>query len=224
MSKYAEVVAIVEGKTEEYFVKELLAPHLIKNNIYITPIIASKPRQKGGDIKFARIKNDVEKHLKQRIDTYVTIIVDYYGINKDWPGMGASKSKNGALNRASAINSATKSKIKETLPNLNIEKRFIPYVSMHELEALLFSAPEVLARNLGVEQAKIEQIIIECGEPENINDKKETAPSKRLLKLSRRFKKINTGIAVFRDAGIVKIREKCPIFNAWLEELENLGN
>jgi len=39
--------------------------------------------------------------------------------------------------------------------------------------------------------------------------------------LSKRFKKITTGIAVAREIGLEKIREYCPIFNDWLTVLEN---
>ena len=91
MSSYVEVVVLVEGATEQRFVKDLLAPYLSKQNIYMTPIILDKPGQKGGDVKFARAKNDIEKHLKQRRDTWITLFVDYYGIRGDWPGYEQSK-------------------------------------------------------------------------------------------------------------------------------------
>jgi len=59
MSNCVEIVAIVEGKTEEIFIKNILQPHLANKNIFITPIIVSKPGQKGGDVKFSRVKNDI---------------------------------------------------------------------------------------------------------------------------------------------------------------------
>jgi hypothetical protein len=83
---YIEVVAIVEGKTEQIFIEALLAPYLAQKNIFLTATQVSKPGQKGGDVSFERVKKDLELHLKQRSDTYVTILVDYYG-TKEWPGM-----------------------------------------------------------------------------------------------------------------------------------------
>jgi len=102
--------------------------------------------------------------------------------------------------------------------------RFIPYVSMHEIEALYFSDPPCLAKKLGVEQWHIDSILEECGEPENINDQFTTAPSKRLVKLSNRFKKTTTGIAIAEAIGIPKMRESCPLFNTWVASLVNLGS
>ncbi len=49
----------------------------------MTPIMISKPGQKGGDVKFARVKNDIGLYLKQGSDTLLTLFVDYYGIKKE---------------------------------------------------------------------------------------------------------------------------------------------
>lgn len=103
------------------------------------------------------------------------------------------------------------------------DRRFIPYVSMHEFEALLFSEPKTLAEQLHVPQSKISKILSECGEPENINLSPQTAPSKRLELLSDRFKKTTTGIAVAKAIGLVRIRENCPIFHGWLSVVEKLA-
>ena len=64
MADYAELVMLVEGPTEQIFVKQLLEPYLAAKRVYTTPIILSKPGQKGGDVKFSRARNDIERHLK----------------------------------------------------------------------------------------------------------------------------------------------------------------
>ena len=66
MSKRIEVVALAEGRTEEIFIKSLLAPYLERTKVYMTPIILTKPGQNGGDVRFSRTQNDIERHLKQR--------------------------------------------------------------------------------------------------------------------------------------------------------------
>lgn len=86
MSDYIEVIAIVEGKTEQVFVESVLQPYLAQQNIFISATQVSKPGQKGGDVRFSRVSRDIERHLKQRPDTYVTTLVDYYGV-KEWPGL-----------------------------------------------------------------------------------------------------------------------------------------
>jgi hypothetical protein len=93
---------------------------------------------------------------------------------------------------------------------------------MHEFEALLFSEPQKLAEQLNVSKSKIDKILSDCGEPENIDDSPRTAPSKRLEYLSDRFKKTSTGITIAKAIGLTKIRERCPIFTNWLRSVEDL--
>ena len=66
MSNFLEVVVLVEGQTEQKFVNDVLAPYMVVKGIYMTPIIISKKGQKGGDVKFQRVKTDICNHLKQR--------------------------------------------------------------------------------------------------------------------------------------------------------------
>ncbi len=94
---------------------------------------------------------------------------------------------------------------------------------MHEFEAMLFNDPKILADSIGVQRPQIEKILKECGEPENIDDSPHSAPSKRIEILSTRFKKTATGIAIAKAIGLDKIREQCPIFNAWLIKIEKLS-
>lgn len=222
MSSYAEVIVLVEGPTEQRFVKHLLAPYMSERSVYLTAIILDKPGEKGGDVKFARAKKDIEKHLKQRRDTWVTLLVDYYGIRGDWPGYAESKRQVDHTRKAEIMNQATAEQIHNLFPDQDPEIRFIPYVSMHEIEALYFSDPVCLAETMGVRQEEIVAILEECGEPEKINDNSTTAPSKRLVALSDRFKKTSTGIAIARGIGIPKMRSACPLFDAWLAKLESL--
>lgn len=104
------------------------------------------------------------------------------------------------------------------------ERRFIPYISVHEFEALLFSDSTSLAEAIEIKENKITCILDECGEPEAINNKQETAPSKRLDKLSKngKFPKTTKGITIATEIGIDKIRGKCPVFNNWIAKLESL--
>ena len=224
MSSYAEVVVLVEGQTEQQFIKELLAPYMVDRGVYLTPIIFYKPGEKGGDVKFARAINDIEKHLKQRHDTWVTLLVDYYGIKSDWPGYDESKRQIDHVKKTDILCQATADEVERVFSEQNQNRRFIPYFSMYEIEALYFSDPACLAERLGVSQQRIDEILTECGEPEKINDNSATAPSKRIERLSIRFKKTSTGIAIAREMGIPKMRDACPLFSAWLSKLESLGS
>ncbi|MBF0488417.1 MAG: DUF4276 family protein [Nitrospirae bacterium] len=222
MSDYAEIVALVEGTTEKIFVADILAPYLEKKGVCMTPIVISKPGQKGGDVKFDWVKNDINLHLKQRRDTYLTLIVDFYGIKGDWPGLKEAKQQATPSMKSSKISSETKKQVAALFKGYDVDRRFVPYFSMHEFEALLFSEPQTLSTSIHVSQSEIDTILTKCGEPENIDDSPNTAPSKRLEKLCGRFKKTTTGIAIAKAIGLNIIREKCLIFNGWLTDVENL--
>jgi len=223
MNNPVEVIALVEGLTEKNFIESLVAPWLARRNVFITPTILTKPGQKGGDVKFSRARRDIGKHLKQRDTTYLTLFMDYYGIKSDWPGCKEAKKISDHRKKAEAVNTATAQAVVASFEKQNAARRFIPYIGMHEFEALLFSAPPVLARHLGIKEQEVQEILAECGEPEKINDSSKTAPSKRLDELSaKHFKKTTTGIAIASETGLPGIRGKCPLFDAWLKKLETL--
>ena len=48
MNNFIEVMAIVEGRTEQAFIERVLAPYLANKNIFIRATQISKPGQKGG--------------------------------------------------------------------------------------------------------------------------------------------------------------------------------
>lgn len=223
MSKPIAVTVIVEGPTEQIFVKDILAPYLGAKNVFMTPIILSKPGQKGGDVRFVRAKNDIARHLKQRNDAYVSLLVDYYGIGHDWPGLDAVQPGASPCDIASAICTATQSAIDAELADYRSDVRFLPHIAVHEFEALLFSEPATLASAIQVDRQRIDGIIQECGEPEAIDDSPNTAPSKRIENLYSRFKKTSNGIAIARAIGIEQMRTACPVFNGWLERMEALA-
>ncbi|MDR2728218.1 MAG: DUF4276 family protein [Chitinispirillales bacterium] len=233
MSNCVDVIVLSEGQTEKKFINTLLNPYFSGKNIFLHPAILGKPDKKGGDVRFCRVKEDIETFLKQRPDTYVTLMIDYYGIknaNEDdvknenyWPGLKKSKQQATHSLKAEVINIEISQKVQELFPEQNRGSRFIPYVSMYEIEALYFSDPVSLARVMDAELSEIESILSRYPEPEAINDSSQTAPSKRLEKLSPKFGKTVTGITIAKEIGVSRMRERCPLFNKWISRIENLS-
>ena len=223
MSNYIEVIAIVEGKTEQIFIESILAPYIGNKNIGIRATQVSKPGQKGGDVRFSRVKRDLEHHLKQRTDTYVTTFIDYYG-TKEWPGLDLVLPQALPEQIAKTINEATKTQVVSLFSEQQAERRFIPFVAVHEFEALLFSDAGILARKLGIDESKIARVISECGSPEAINNNPLTAPAKRLDDWSANGKLLKTtmGVTIAKEIGIEKIRNECPLFDEWLKIFEEI--
>lgn len=222
MSNFIEVIAIVEGKTEQVFIERVLKPYLELKNIFIYATQVSKPGQKGGDVKFSRVSRDIGNHLKQRQDTYVTVFVDYYG-TKEWPALDEVNERHTPQQIAELLCQATCDQVLDLFEAHQPEQRFIPYMVMHEFEALLFSDRKILAESLGIEEDKVQAVLTECGEPEAINNSRETAPSKRLDNWSHRnkFAKTTQGISIAEKIGISKMRQACPLFDSWLNAIES---
>jgi hypothetical protein len=221
MSNHINVVAIVEGKTEQIFVQSILAPYLAQKMIFMTATQVNKPGQKGGDVRFERIKKDLGLHLKQQQDTYITTLVDYYGV-KEWPGIDQVASSARPEQIAECINQATKKKVNSLFSTQQSDRRFIPYIAIHEFEALLFSDSTALAMKLKIDESTILNVLSQCLGPEAINNSPQSAPSKRLDRWSKngKFPKTTTGITIAKSIGIPKMRENCPLFHSWISELE----
>ena len=100
------------------------------------------------------------------------------------------------------------------------DKRFIPYIQLHEFEALLFSS------NIGFEtffsDKESEQtlrIVEEFDNPEEINSGKETAPSKRILAIKPAYDKVLEGNLIALQIGLPRLLSRCPRFREWVNRL-----
>lgn len=224
VNNFLEVVVLVEGQTEQKFVNEVLSPYMAAKNIFLTPIVISKKGQKGGDVKFQRVKIDICNHLKQRSDTIISTFVDYYGL-KEWPGEDKVKPNDAPNQIASILNEAARKAIASEYTQVNVYERFIPFMAVHEFEALLFSDSEILSSYLNISKLEVDKVIDKCGSPEEINNSPQTAPSKRLQYWTHgHYGKTTSGIAIAKAIGIERMRSKCPLFNRWLSQLEEQIN
>ncbi len=226
------VNVIVEGQTERAFVRDVLAPTLSAKEIYLCPTLIGKSGQikGGGDVRFERALTDIGQFLKQPNNTFVTTMFDYFRIDPAWPGQDEvqKKIKTGAkltpTQKAQILETATCNKVIQTYPNANAQKRFIPYLAMHEYEAMLFSDADILSQQTGINLSTIQEILKKHGEPEAINDDLNLAPSKQILTHSPSYLKVVMGRAIAEAIGIPTLRQKCSHFAQWLSKLENLKN
>jgi hypothetical protein len=100
--------------------------------------------------------------------------------------------------------------------------RFLPFVMMHEFEALLFSdctrfgagicRPDLVAAFQAIRAA--------FASPEEIDDSPISAPSKRVEALVAGYEKPFLGVLAVLEIGLDAIREQCPHFRSWVERLE----
>lgn len=219
MSNYRNVHILVEGPSEQAFVREVLAPYCSLYGVFITTSVLSKSGQKGGDVKFSRSKKEIYAFLCQRPDWFVCTFVDYYGVS-EWPGIAAIPPGASPACIADHMNQAARRELSDSYPDLQDSMhRYIPFVAVHEFETLLFSDSAILAREINVKKDLIDAVLREFGEPECINNSPATAPSKRILTWCPGYAKVRKGLAIAKAIGIAKMRSACPLFDAFLQQL-----
>lgn len=222
------VLAVVEGPTEERFVKDMLADRLGRREVYITARKPGHPSRQGGVPPWPKLERELVGLLKEDRDRHVTTMFDYYRMPGRWPGREEAQAKPYS-ERAIAVERAMLHRIVEALGGDPRRVRFVPYVQMHEFEALLFSNPQLLAkvvlgsRHTGRVPQELERIAAAFGTPEEIDDDPNMAPSKRILALAPRYQKVIDGNLAAREIGLATMRRKCPHFADWLGRLEALG-
>jgi hypothetical protein len=108
---------------------------------------------------------------------------------------------------------------------LPVSSRFVPYIQLHEFEALLFSEPTGFLEAFPDEQKAVSQLVqvrAQFPSPEEINDGVNTAPSKRILNALPDFQKPVAGLLTARRIGLAAIRRECRHFDEWITRLLGL--
>ncbi|MFO0578361.1 MAG: DUF4276 family protein [Polyangia bacterium] len=211
---------LVEGQTEERFVKDVLAPAFWAKQLYLAPtILVTKrvkdgPNFKGGVTSFAKFKNDAQRLIYSAGGALVTTLIDYYGLPLDFPGM-THRPAGSPINRVMHIEN-------EIRATLQYPPNFVPFLILHEFEALLFSEPSVLPQVMTdvSKQQHLTTIRQSVSTPEDINERPEYAPSKRILACFPSYNKTLHGPLTAERIGLARMRAECPHFAAWLSMLE----
>ncbi len=103
----------------------------------------------------------------------------------------------------------------------------MPYIQLHEFEALIFSSKESISSNFDpneFDNRKLNKVIREFRNPEKINNNPNTAPSKRLKNIIPQYNKVLHGIQLIEEIGLDHIRGKCPRFDNWITKIEDKLN
>ena len=205
---------IVEGQTEQEFVNSMIAPYMQQFGIYnVTPIlIRTSKTGRGGFVNYAHLKNDAIKLLHSKKDDFiVSMFVDFFRI-PEVPKKERWEIKTDHLEKVEEMEQCIEEDINDY--------RFIPYIQLHEFEALLFSSNKGFESYFEKKDAESTQTIIDSYEnPEDINSSPEGAPSKRLLAIKDNYDKVVEGNLIALKIGFNDILAKCPRFRAWIDKL-----
>jgi len=211
-----QILILVEGQTEEQFIKNILNPYLNSLDVHLTPtiintkIVKGGSNFKGGITSYDQVKRDILR-LVRSSTTAVTTFIDYYGLPNSFPGFGKVGS---SIDKVLAIEKAFFDDIGAN--------NFIPYVQIHEFEALLFSSLSGFEYNFPENKLSLKMVsdITESyPNPEDINDNPLTAPSKRLIAIYPQFRKPFHGPLIALQNEIEIVLEKCPHFSGWVQKL-----
>ena len=215
---------LVEGQSEEAFVKQTLAPWLAQSSVFVQgPVVLWTKRlpagggYRGGVGSWEQVRKNLAPLLRDG-DAWVTTLIDFYGLPEDLPGLAQHKGQ--GLAREQVINVQS-----EMAGAFGHPPRFLPFLALHEFEAWMFVEPAVVSAHFGSPAlaARLAAEIPEPGGPEAINHGPDSHPSVRLSRHCPSYKKTSDGPTVLGKIGIPAIRDRCPHFAGWLARLEALG-
>ncbi|MEL0591301.1 MULTISPECIES: DUF4276 family protein [Planktothrix] len=101
---------------------------------------------------------------------------DLYALPNDFPGFEEAQKISDPYERVKQLENALFDDINDS--------RFIPYIQLHEFEALILSDPIKLEERFPNYQSEVQKLVSLCQSfesPELINDGEQTAPSKRII-------------------------------------------
>lgn len=224
---YVRLNFIVEGQTEDTFVNQILKPHLSHFSISVSARVVTTRKKRsvkyrGGLSTYFKAKRDITLWTKQdkNADVRFTTMFDLYGLPTDFPGYNSAAAKRDPYQRVAALENALGKDISDW--------RFIPYIQLHEFEALILSDPRQLASqfdNCDEGIARLGTMVSRFESPEHVNDSADTAPSKRIIREIPEYegRKVSAGPIVTERIGLSMLRSKCSHFAEWLDKLESLA-
>jgi Domain of unknown function (DUF4276) len=208
---------LVEGTTEEVFVNRTLRPHLLQRQfIDVQPVQVETSRLKGGgklaggSTNWASLDRQLRLHCQDG-SALITTMFDFYA----FPSVpGFTPNPNNPRQAVEALH--------ERMSALINASNFVPFVMLHEFEALLYVDPKLVASYAG--DPKIEGLLSRdvqgSGEPELIDSGPQSAPSKRIRKYWPRYAKGTDGPAIASEVGLPHLRAECPHLDRWVSTLE----
>lgn len=218
---------LCEGQTEERFVSEVLKPYLkdwgiiVKQRLLVTN---KKKNARGGMLSYTQAKNDLIIWIKQVANNkneahYFTTMFDLYALPDEFPGCKDVTAQTDKYQRVQTIEEAFAQAIHHD--------HFIPYIQLHEFEALVFCGLDKLLEDYPKCNKEVNELkkVLDSynGNPEEINNSPRTAPSKRITQAMNgkyNYNKPKSGTTVTKAIGIDNLRSQCKHFNEWIKRLE----
>jgi hypothetical protein len=169
---------------------------------------------KGGGMVWKHYQDDLRRLLGATNYRCVSILVDFYAYPRNGPGVECCSRPHQPRKCAELRSQA----MADAIGN----PRFVPHVVLHEFETWVIAAAVGAGSVLGdVAIAKALQAEAHSvgGDVELLNDSRQTAPSKRVLRCWPDYDKVTDGIEVIREAGLGTVMGRCPGLEVWVRQL-----
>jgi Domain of unknown function (DUF4276) len=225
---YKRLNITAEGQTEMKFAKDTLSKYFVNFGLTVNsrPVMTSKDKNRtfrGGLIDYERAKKDILNWIKEdkSEDVYFSTMFDLYALPDNFPKFNESRAILDPYQRIEFLENALAEDIGH--------HKFIAYIQLHEFEALLLSNPAALLDEYFDKKSEIDQLIAivdsHDGNPEKVNTGRETAPSKRIIKLIPEYdgNKVTVGAHLAGSMGVEFLKNRCKHFSDWIEKLERLS-
>jgi hypothetical protein len=213
------VTILVEGQTEETFVRDVLNPAY--PSLHLTPVLYETGRRKsghkqgGGGVRYASVKHQLRQLLNDTSAALVTTLLDYHRLDSNFPGQNHPPTD--VLKQVENIERALEDE-------LDAGTRFKAYLSIHDFEALVFTdvthiaqiVPNVPSNALST----LQTILFAYSTPEHINQGE--PPGHRLEQQLPAYRKAAHSPLIVESIGLKAIRRTCAHFDQWLRALEQL--
>ena len=141
-----------EGQTEVRFVKEVLTPYLGEREVWADArcVLTSKNNRLGVEYRggwrrtsaYSTVKRDICTWMKEDQNPVVrfTSMFDLYALPRDFPGYAEAYREADPYRRVAILEEALRADINGELNDM----RFLPYIQLHEFEALILADPRQL--------------------------------------------------------------------------------
>jgi len=225
-----DLAVIAEGPTEQAFVRNCLVAHLGAMGVSIWARLPGRAVRRGGVRPWDSVCEDILGLLKERPGRVCTTMFDFYAMPGNWPG----RTDAGGMPLARKGPHVEDALLEDMAAHAGGDFRrelFVPYVQVHEFEALLFAGVAEMAEALApisqMKQADLNAhfraVVDQAGQPEAINDNYDTCPSRRITGVVRGYRKPVFGPIIAGRIGLDVLRTACPHFGQWLGRLESLS-
>jgi hypothetical protein len=223
---------LCEGPTEDRFAGSVLKEHLKGFGIVVktTILVTNKKKNiRGGMLSYQQAKTDLGLLMKQHSHSpktyekhFYTTMFDLYALPNDFPGYADAVK----IQDCYAVNKKLEDEFRKDINH----PLFIPYIQLHEFEALVFCGLEYLLVDYPDMTKQVEDLKKTLktydDNPEKINNSPEAAPLKRIIKAfesKHHYDKAKSGVSVTGKIGIFALKEKCRHFREWIDCLEKIS-